>query len=118
MEKITVYEKPTCTTCRKTVKMLEEMGIEFERLNYYISPFTKNKLKTLLKKMNMKPSELLRKNEDAYKKLDFKKKSYSENQILDLLIENHNLIQRPIIEKGKKAVLGRPVEKIKELFQN
>ena len=45
MEKITVYEKPTCTTCRKTVKMLNEMGVEFDRINYYIEPFTKAKLK-------------------------------------------------------------------------
>ena len=53
MQNITVYEKPTCTTCRKTVKMLNEMGVEFDKVNYYIKPFTKNKLKTLLKKMDM-----------------------------------------------------------------
>ena len=116
MQKITVYEKPTCTTCRKTVKMLNEMGVEFDSVNYYIKPFTKNKLRTLLKKMDMQPSELLRKNEKAYKELDLKNKKYSETQILDLMIADHNLIQRPIVEKGEKAVLGRPVERIKELF--
>ena len=116
MQKITVYEKPTCTTCRKTVKMLNEMGIDFDKVNYYIKPFTKNKLRTLLKKMDMQPSELLRKNEKAYKELDLKNKKYSETQILDLMIADHNLIQRPIVEKGEKAVLGRPVERIKELF--
>ncbi|MCB0751231.1 MAG: arsenate reductase, partial [Ignavibacteriae bacterium] len=52
MHKITVYEKPTCTTCRKTIKMLNEMGVEFDKINYYIKRFTKHKLKTLLKKMN------------------------------------------------------------------
>ena len=116
MQKITVYEKPTCTTCRKTVNMLNEMGIDFDKVNYYIKPFTKNKLRTLLKKMDMQPSELLRKNEKAYKELDLKNKKYSETQILDLMISDHNLIQRPIVEKGEKAVLGRPVERIKELF--
>ena len=116
MQKITVYEKPTCTTCRKTVKMLNEMGIDFDKVNYYIKPFTKNKLRTILKKMDMQPSELLRKNEKAYKELDLKNKKYSETQILDLMISDHNLIQRPIVEKGEKAVLGRPVERIKELF--
>ncbi len=50
MENITVYEKPTCTTCRKTVKMLSELGIEFDRINYYIEPFTKAKFKKLLKR--------------------------------------------------------------------
>jgi arsenate reductase (glutaredoxin) len=116
VDKITVYEKPTCTTCRKTVKMLNEMGIEFDKINYYIEPFTKSKLKKLLKKMDMKPSELLRKNEKAYKELDFRNNNYSEEQILDFMISNHNLIQRPIVEKGEEAVLGRPIEKIKELF--
>lgn len=116
MEKIIVYEKPTCTTCRKTVKMLNEMGVEFDRINYYIEPFTKAKLKKLLKKMDMKPSELLRKNEAAYKELDMKNNKYSETQILDFMIENPNLVQRPIVEKGEKAILGRPIEKIKELF--
>lgn len=116
MEKITVYEKPTCTTCRKTVKMLNEMGIEFDRINYYIEPFTKSKLKKLLKKMDMKPSELLRKRESAYKELDMKNNKYSEDKILNFMIENPNLVQRPIVEKGENAVLGRPIEKIKELF--
>ena len=99
MQNITVYEKPTCTTCRKTIKMLNEMGVEFEKVNYYIKPFTKNKLKTLLKK-----------------ELDIKNNNYTETQILNFMIADHNLIQRPIIEKGDKAVLGRPVETIRELF--
>ena len=116
MEKVTVYEKPTCTTCRKTVKMLNDMGVEFDRINYFVEPFTKAKLKKLLKKMDMKASELLRKNEAAYKELDVKSNHYSETQILDFMFEDPNLVQRPIVEKGDKAVLGRPIEKIKELF--
>jgi arsenate reductase len=116
MSKLNVYEKPTCTTCRKMVKLLNEKGIEFEKINYYIDPFTKNKLKTLLKKMGMQPSELLRKNDKAYKELDLKNKSYTEAQILDLMVENHDLVQRPIVEYGDKAVLGRPIEKVDELL--
>ena len=116
MEKITVYEKPTCTTCRKTVKMLNEMGVDFEKVNYYVDPFTKTQLRKLLKKMGIKPSELLRKNDKAYKELNFRNNNYTEEQILNFMIEDHNLIQRPIVEMGDKAVLGRPVEKIKELF--
>jgi arsenate reductase len=96
--------------------MLNEMGIDFDKVNYYIKPFTKNKLRTLLKKMGMQPSELLRKNEKAYKELDVKNNNYTQAQILDFMILDHNLIQRPIVEKGEKAVLGRPVERIKELF--
>ena len=115
MSKITIYEKPTCTTCRKVAKMLIEQGVEFEKFNYYIEPFTKEKLEALLKKMNMKPSGLLRKNEKAYKQLNIG--NYNEEQLLDLMLQNNDLIQRPIIEKGNKAILARPPEKIKELFE-
>ena len=114
MKKITIYEKPTCTTCRKVNKILEEKGIAFDKVNYYIEPFSKEKLKTLLKKMNMKPSALLRKNEQVAKLIDPGK--MSEEQILEMMLRDHDLIQRPIIEIGNKAILARPPEKIYELF--
>lgn len=114
--KITVYEKPTCTTCRKVANALIENGIDFEKVNYYVEPFSKAKLQSLLKKMKMKPSEILRKNEKVYKDLKFKEKNYSEKQILDLMIKYPDLVQRPIVKKGAKAILARPPEKISELF--
>lgn len=116
MDKIIVYEKPTCTTCRKVVKAFSEQGIDFEKVNYYIEPFSKSLLKSLLKKMQMKPSVLLRKNDQAYKKLKSKIVQLAEDEILDLMIKNPDLIQRPIIEKGNKAILARPPERIKELI--
>jgi len=116
MEKITVYEKPTCTTCRKVAKALIESGIDFEKVNDFIEPFSKTRLKSLLKKMKMKPSELLRKNEKIYKELKIKEKNFTEVQILDLMIKHPDIVQRPIIEKGSKAILARPPERIKELF--
>lgn len=118
MEKLTVYEKPTCTTCKKTIKLLNELGYEFNRINYYVKPFSKNKLKTLLKKMQITPEELLRKNDPAFKELDLKHKSCTKEQFITFMVENPDLVQRPIVEKGEKAVLARPVEKIKELFNN
>ena len=116
MNQLTVYEKPTCTTCRKVAKILNEKGIDFEKVNYYIDPFSKNKLKSLLKKMKMKPSELLRKNEKVYKELEIKNKNYSEEEILNMMIKHPDLVQRPILELGEKAILGRPPEKINKLF--
>ena len=116
MGKITVYEKPTCTTCRKVAKALSESGVDFEKVNYYVKPFSKTKLQSLLKKMKMKPSELLRKKEKVYKDLKFKEKNYTEEKILDLMIKHPDLVQRPIMEKGNKAILVRPPERIKELF--
>lgn len=116
MSKITVYEKPTCTICRKVSKLLIENGVDFEKVNYYVEPFAKTKLQSLLKKMNMKPSEILRKNEKVYKDLQLKERDYNEKQILDLMIKYPDLVQRPIVEKGTKAILARSAERILELF--
>ena len=66
--------------------------------------------------MGMQPSGLLRKNDKTYRELDFRNKNYTEAQILDLMVKNHDLVQRPIVEYGEKAILGRPVEKVNELF--
>lgn len=116
MSKITVYEKPTCTTCRKVAKAFSDQGIDFQKVNYYIEPFNKTLLKSLLSKMKMKPSELLRTKDDAYKKLKSKIDKLSEKEIIDIMIKNPDLIQRPIVEKGNKAILARPPERISELF--
>lgn len=114
--KIKVYEKPTCTTCRKVAKTFSELGIDIEKINYYVDPFTKTQLKSLLTKMKMNPSELLRKNDEAYKKFKSQIEKLDENEILDLMVKNPDLVQRPIVEKGDKAILARPPEKIKEII--
>ncbi|MCZ7609970.1 MAG: Spx/MgsR family RNA polymerase-binding regulatory protein [Ignavibacterium sp.] len=116
MSKITVYEKPTCTTCRRVAKAFLEQGIDFQRVNYYIEPFSKSLLKSLLKKMNMKPLELIRTKDDLYKRLKNKIEKLSDEELIDLMVKNPDLIQRPIVEKGDKAILARPPERIKELF--
>ncbi|KAF0151604.1 MAG: Arsenate reductase-like protein [Ignavibacteria bacterium] len=116
MQKITVYEKPTCSTCRNVSKILMEKGIDFEKVNYYIEPFSKTKLKALLNKMGMKPSELLRKNEDAFKNLKAKINRMSDEDILSLMIVDPDLVQRPIVEVGDRAILARPAEEINKLF--
>jgi len=84
---ITVYEKPACTTCRKVAKILIENGVDFKKVNYYVDPFTKSKLQSLLKKMKMNPSDILRKKEKIYKDLKFAEKNYTEEQVLDLMIK-------------------------------
>ena len=96
--------------------MLDEMGVNYDKINYYEKPFTKNKLKTLLKKMNLKAEDILRKRAKEYKYLDFKNSNYSQAQIVEFMIKYPDLIERPMVEKGEKAVMGRPIEKIKELL--
>ena len=116
MSKITVYQKPTCTTCRQVYAALKESGVDFDAVDYYVDAISKAKLKELLKKMGLSASELLRKKEDIYKTLKIANKELSEDQLIDLMVKYPDLIQRPIVEKGARAVLARPAEKLKEIL--
>ena len=116
MPKLIVYLKPTCTTSRKVVKTLNEKGVSFEQVNYYKTPFSKALLNDLLKKMKMNPSELLRKKDKAYKELDLKNKSYTEAQLINMMIKNPDLIERPIVAKGSKVMLARPAESVNDII--
>ena len=115
-DKITVYEKPTCTKCREMDRLLRESGIDFEKVNYYIAPLTEKKLRELLVKMNLPARALLRTSEPIYRELGLGKGEVTEDQIISLMIEHPDLIQRPIVERGSRAVLGRPTENVKELL--
>src|SRR6266850_3736755 len=109
-DSITVYEKPTCTKCREVDRLLRESGVPFEKVNYYIKPLSEKKLRELLKKMNLKPRDLLRKSETTYRELGLAAGDHSDDELVTLMIKHPELIQRPIVERGSKAVLGRPVE--------
>lgn len=115
MKEITVYEKPTCTTCRNLNKLFAENGIDYKKVNYFIEPLTETKLKNLLEKANLSAFDVLRKNEAAYKELKISEVR-DENELIKLIVENPNLLQRPIVEVGEKAVLARPIEKALELL--
>ena len=115
-DQLTVYEKPTCTKCREMDKFLRETGVDFSKVNYYIEPLTKKKLTELVKKMNIDPRELLRKSEPIYRELGIAKKDLTDSQLIALMVEHPDLMQRPIVERGDRAVLGRPTENVKELL--
>jgi arsenate reductase len=97
-------------------KLLRESGIPYEKINYYIEPLSKKKLTELLRKMNLKPRDLLRKSEAVYKQLGLSDDKFSDSELIALMIEHPDLIQRPIVERGDRAVLGRPTENVKELL--
>jgi arsenate reductase (glutaredoxin) len=97
-------------------KLLRESGIPFEKVNYYIEPLTRKKLTELVRKMNLKPRDLLRKSEPIYKELGLANDEFSDSELIGLMIEHPDLLQRPIVERGDRAVLGRPIENVKELL--
>jgi len=113
---ITVYEKPTCTKCREMDRFLRESGVDFSKVNYYLEPLSEKKLRDLIKEMAIKPRELLRTSEPVYRELGLGKSELSDDEIISLMVEHPDLMQRPIVERGESAVLGRPTEKVKALL--
>ncbi len=116
-DSITVYEKPTCTKCREMDRFLRESSVDFSKINYYIEPLSEKKLRVLIKKMGIKPRELLRTSEPIYRQLGLGKKDFGDDEIISLMVEHPDLIQRPIVERGDRAVLGRPTENVKALLR-
>jgi arsenate reductase (glutaredoxin) len=114
--KIVIYQKPTCTTCRQVHAALKESGVDFDAVDYYVDPIPKAKLVELLRKMRMAPRELLRTKEAIYKKLKLGERELSDDRLVDLMVRHPDLIQRPIVEKGERAILARPAERLKEIL--
>jgi arsenate reductase (glutaredoxin) len=114
--KLTIYEKPTCTKCREMDKLLRERGIDFEKVNYYIDPLSKKQLSELIRKMKIKPRDLLRTSEPIYRELGLAKGEFSDDEIISLMVKHPDLIQRPIVERGNRAVLGRPTANVTKLL--
>ena len=113
---ITVYEKPTCTKCREMNKFLVENGVDFAKVNYYIEPLSEKKLRQLLTKMQLGPRDILRKSEPIYRELGLAKGEFTDDEIISLMVKHPDLMQRPIVERGDKAVLGRPTKNVKALL--
>ena len=112
---ITVYEKPTCTTCRKLNKLFEEKGIDWKKVNYFIEPFTEAKLSALLKKAGLKPYDVLRRAEPDFKGLGITAET-KDSDVIKAMVAFPSIIQRPIVEVGDRAVLARPIEKALEVL--
>lgn len=116
MAELTVYEKRTCTTCRKLSALLEERGVEAERVDYFVEPLDEPRLRELLAKAKLRPREVLRVKEPAYRELGIAGRELSDDELIALLVEHPELLQRPIVERGERAVLARPPERVLELL--
>jgi len=116
MEKITIWHNPRCSKSRDSFKLLEEKGIDAEVVKYLDEVPTKEELQNMLEMLGMNSAqELMRTKEVIYKELNLKDET-SEDALLDAMIANPKLIERPIVIKGNKAVIGRPIEKVVELL--
>ena len=111
-EKITIYQKPTCSKCKATLAILKDSGVEFESVNYYETPLTEEGIRDLLDKLNVPLRDILRKDEPLARDLG----SVSDDALIKIMVDNPDLIQRPIVVRGSKARLCRPPEIVKELL--
>jgi arsenate reductase len=97
-------------------RFLVDNGVDFSKVNYYIEPLTREKLEELLAKMKLTPRDILRTSEPIFRELGLGKGEFTDDEIIALMVEHPDLIQRPIVERGERAVLGRPTENVKELL--
>ena len=116
MQNIQIWHNPKCSKSRNTMTLLEEKGINADVVKYLESTPTKEQLTEVLKKLNMSAKELLRTGEDVYKELNLKDES-DEEKLINIMVENPILIERPIIIKGDIAVIARPIENLEELLK-
>jgi len=112
---ITIYHNPRCTKSREGLCEIENLNQPFEIRKYFEEPFTESELKEVIKKLNIQPLELVRTKESIWVE-KYKGKELSDDKIIEAMLENPKLIERPIIVNGNKAIIARPKEKINEIL--
>jgi arsenate reductase (glutaredoxin) len=109
---IVVYEKRTCTTCRKLAELLGQRGVDFERVEYHVEGLTEDELRGLVAKTGVPARDLLRMREEGARELA----DSDDDTIVAAMAERPELLQRPVVVNGDRAVLARPVERVDEIL--
>jgi arsenate reductase len=112
----TIYHNPRCSKSRQTLVLLEERGIGPRVVDYLKTPPSAAELKTILKKLGLRPRDLIRKGEPLYAELGLKDRDLDDAALIALMVANPILIERPIVVSGGKAAIGRPPESVLEIL--
>lgn len=115
--KVTIYHNPRCSKSRDTLKLIEKQGYAPLVVEYLKTPPSAAQLQKLLKQLGMKPRDLLRKNEAAYKEAGLDDPGMNDKAVINAMIKHPILIERPIVVVDDQAVLGRPPEKVLEILR-
>lgn len=110
-----IYHNPRCSKSRETLQLIEESGAQVEVVEYLNTIPSKEELTQLVEQLGIRPEQLIRKGEEVYK-VHFKGKELSDAEWIDAMVTYPKLIERPIVVKGNKAVLGRPPQNVLELL--
>ena len=116
MTDLTLYHNPRCSKSRGALELLEARGLTPNVVRYLETPLNPGQIKALLGKLGISARQLLRTGEDEYKMLQLADESLSEAQLIDAIAQHPKLMERPILEVGDKAVIGRPPENVLELL--
>ncbi|MBN2637641.1 MAG: arsenate reductase (glutaredoxin) [Bacteroidales bacterium] len=111
----TIYHNPRCKKSRAGLQYLQDKTNDFKVVEYLKDLLTFDELKDLLVRLNKKPHDMIRSQENIYKQ-KFKGKNFNDDEWIQIMVENPKLIKRPIVLKGSKAVWGDPAEEIGQLF--
>jgi arsenate reductase (glutaredoxin) len=113
--KATIYHNPRCSKSRATLELLREQGVDVDIVEYLESPPDRRKLQQLIRKLGIRPRDLIRDNEAEFRESGVSLDD-TDAKLLDLMIRVPKVIQRPIVEIGDRAVIGRPPENVLELL--
>ena len=115
MANVTIWHNPRCSKSRNAVTLLEEKGVEADVVKYLDTPPTKEELISVLKMLGISARELMRTKEAIYKELNLKEET-DEDKLIEAMVQNPKLIERPVVIKDGKAAIGRPIENIIDLL--
>ncbi|WP_299895891.1 arsenate reductase (glutaredoxin) [uncultured Aquimarina sp.] len=111
----TIYHNPRCSKSRQCIAILEDKKEDLEIIKYLDTPLTENKLKDIINLLDIKPIELVRTNEAIWKQ-EFKGKEIKDDELIRIMVSHPKLIERPIVIKNNKAIIGRPPEKVLDIL--
>ncbi|MDT0647750.1 arsenate reductase (glutaredoxin) [Zunongwangia sp. F260] len=112
---ITIYHNTRCKKSREGLEIVKESGKDYRIREYLKVPLTEEELSALIEKMNISPIQLVRKNEKLWKE-NYKEKDLSDKELISVMVKHPKLIERPVVENDRKAVIGRPASDIKEVL--
>jgi len=115
-KEVIIYHNPKCSKSRKALEIIRSKNIEPTIILYLINKLSKTEVKKLLSKLNLSIRDILRTGEDEYKNNNLKNENLTDDKLIDFLIKFPKLLQRPIVVKDNKAVIGRPPENILDVL--
>ena len=116
MSNFIIYHNPRCSKSRQTLALLVKKGYEPKVFLYLEEELSPNMLEEILLKLSIEPRDLLRKGEEEYKKKNLSNNALSNKELINCMVKYPKLIERPIVIKGNKAILGRPTENVLSLI--